>query len=178
MKLRLLPVLLSIFITASLLFGGYFVYQSVAMENPLHKVITGISGVELVSTKINSSDIVLDLKLSSGTNLREVYQRIQNEGKEMIGNKELKLNVTSQSSPRLEQWWASALFEVAQAMETKQYSQIPKSLQAQAASAGEGLNVSTEMDDKYVYIMMTDGDSSKFVMLPRTSDKLGVWANE
>lgn len=68
------------------------------------------------------------------------------------------------------------MFDVAQAMETKQYTQIPKTLQARALDS-EGLKVATEMDDKYVYISLTDGDKSKYLMLPRTSAKMGVWTN-
>lgn len=175
MKLRLLPVVLSVLVSATLLFGGYFAYRTLAMESPLQKVVSGISGVELVSMDLSGSDARMELKLAPGTNLREVYSKIQTEGRTTLGTKELKLKVVNDPSPRLEQWWSSALFEVAQAMETKQYAQIPKTLQAQGS---DGIKASTEMDDKYVYVTLSDGTTSKYVMLPRTPAKLGVWPNE
>lgn len=176
MKLRLLPLLVSVTISATLLFGGWFAYQSFAMENPLSAIVSSTPGVEHVQTRISSEAALIELKLASGTSLREVYNRIQNEGSGLIGKKELKLKVTNESTPRMDQWWSSALFDVAQAMETKQYTQIPKTLQARALDS-EGLKVATEMDDKYVYISLTDGDKSKYLMLPRTSAKMGVWTN-
>jgi hypothetical protein len=76
----------------------------------------------------------------------------------------------------MEKWWSSALFDVAQAMETKQYAQIPVTLQNRAGESS--LKVSTEMDDKYVYITLADGEFSKYVMLSRTPAVMGVWPNE
>jgi hypothetical protein len=176
MKLRFLPIVLSVTISATLLFGGWFAYQSVAMENPLSSIVSHTPGVQLVQTRISSEDAVIELRLDSGTSLREVYNRIEKEGSSLIGKKELKLKVMNDSTPKMEQWWSSALFDVAQAMETKQYTQIPKTLQARALES-DGLKVATEMDDKFVYISLTDGEKSKYLMLPRTSAKMGVWTN-
>lgn len=177
LKLRLLPVVLSVLVSASVLFGGYFAYQSYAMESPLENVVSAIPGVELESIKISGNQAELELKVASGTNLREVYSQIQNEGRSTLGGRELKLKVVNEPTERLEQWWSSALFEVAQAMETKQYAQIPKTLEERSANS-EGVKATTEMDDKFVYITITDGNNSKYVMLPRTPAKLGVWPNE
>ncbi|TDF99388.1 hypothetical protein [Paenibacillus piri] len=176
MKLRLLPIVISVSITAVVLFGGWFVYQSVAMENPLTQVVESTPGVQLVNTKITNSATELELKMEPGTSLREVYDRIRHEGSSALGKRELKLTVVNESSPEIDQWWSSALFDVAQAMETKKYAQIPETLQARAASAH--LKVSTEMDDKYVYVTMSDGTKSKYKMLPRTPSMMGVWPNE
>lgn len=177
MKLRLIPVVLSVLVSASLLFGGYFAYQSYAMESPLEKVVSAVPGVKLESIKLTGKEAELELTVASGTSLREVYHRIQNEGRSTLGSRELKLKVVNTPSERLEQWWSSALFEVAQAMETKQYAQIPKTLEERTAKS-DGIQASTEMDDKFVYITLTDGKDSKYIMLPRTPAKLGVWSNE
>jgi hypothetical protein len=176
MKLRLLPILLSLTISAILLFGGWFAYQSVAMESPLSSIASMTPGVKLVDAHFSSEDVVMEIKLEPGTSLREVYSRIQTEGSALIGKKELKLKVLNESTPKMDQWWSSALFDVAQAMETKQYTQIPKTLQARSVES-DGLKVATEMDDKYVYIALTDGAKSKYLMLPRTPGRLGVWTN-
>jgi hypothetical protein len=176
MKLRLLPLILSVSISATVLFGGWFAYQSVAMENPLSDIVSHTPGVQLVQTHISNEDAIVELKLQPGTSLREVYSNIQTKGANLIGNKELQLKVVNETTPKMEQWWSSALFDVAQAMETKQYTQIPKTLQERATSSNE-LKVSTEMDDKYVFIALTDGEKSKYIMLPRTPAKMGVLTN-
>ncbi|SDC42151.1 hypothetical protein SAMN02799630_00378 [Paenibacillus sp. UNCCL117] len=179
MKIRLFPVLLSLVITAALLFGGYFAYQSYAMESPLQKVVSGIEGVELVSTHLSSDGAEVQVKLASGKSVREVYQRIQSEGRQVIGSRELRLKIVEEPSAKLDDWWASTLFEVAQAMETKQYAQIPATLEVRTkADPASEIRAITEMDDRFVYITLTDGQASKYVMLPRTPVKMGVWPNE
>ncbi|WP_159883097.1 hypothetical protein [Paenibacillus puerhi] len=179
MKIRFLPVLLSLVITTALLFGGYFAYQSYAMESPLQKTVSQIEGVEHVSTHLTSTAVDIQIKLDAGKSLREVYQQILNEGRQVIGSRELQLKVKEEPSAKLDEWWSLALFEVAQAMDTKQYAQIPATLQARAAAdQSSGIRASSEMDDKFVYITLTDGQANKYVMLPRTPVKMGVWPNE
>jgi hypothetical protein len=177
MKLRLLPVFISLVVSSVVLFGGWFGYHSLAMENPLLKIIQKIHGVQEAHIDLKSDEVDIDLKLSADASLREVYNAIVTEGGSIIGKREVKLNVTNASSEQLDRWWSSALFDVAQAMETKQYAQIPKTLEQHAAELS-GLKVMTEMDDKNVYVRLTDGDKSKFVILPRTAHRIGVWPNE
>ncbi|ULL15606.1 hypothetical protein DVH26_14835 [Paenibacillus sp. H1-7] len=177
MKLRLLPVLVSVVISASVLFGGWFAYQSYAMENPLESIVAKTPGVDLVNTRITNNEAIVELKLQPGTSLRETYAKIQNESTAFLGKKELKLKVVNDTTPEMEQWWSSALFDVAQAMETRHYAQIPTTLQSRVKNASD-MKVATEMDDKFVFITLTDGDKSKYVMLPRTPEKMGVWPNE
>jgi len=177
MKLRLLPVLASVVISASVLFGGWFAYQSYAMENPIQSVVEKTSGVQFVNTCITNNEAIVEVKLQPGTSLREAYASIQKGSSSILGKKQLKLNVVNETSPEMEQWWSSALFDVAQAMETKHYAQIPVTLQSRAKGSPD-LKVTTEMDDKFVFITLTDGDKSKYVMLPRTPEKFGVWPNE
>jgi hypothetical protein len=62
-------------------------------------------------------------------------------------------------------------------METRQYSDIPKSLE-QLAGGSDGLRVSSEIDTDYVYVHLTDGTHHKYIVLPRTPIQLGVWDND
>jgi hypothetical protein len=65
------------------------------------------------------------------------------------------------------------MFSVAEAMENKRYTEIPVKLQDLAK--GTGIQTKAEMDTKNVYITLTDGSSSKFLVLPRDPGKMGVW---
>lgn len=178
MKIRLLPVIISVCVSAVLLFGGYFAYRSVAMESPLHSVVSGIPGAELVSLKLSGDKAEIAVKLAPEASLREVYQRIEAEGAAALKGRELVLKAEESPDAALDQWWASALFEVAQAMETMHYADIPKALEARAEASGSGLTVETEMDEKYVYVTLRNNEAVKRIMLPRTPAKLGVWPNE
>jgi hypothetical protein len=174
MKLRLVPILITVATTSALLFGGWFFYHSMVMENPLKNAIQGVHGVKQVTTNINSNQIAIDLKLTNDTDLLDLYAKITKEGSALLSNRDLKLNLDSQSSPELEKWWSATLFEVAQAMETKHYADIPQVLKAKAQKI-PGLNVTTEMDDKNVYVRLTDGVYSKYIILPRKPAQMGVF---
>jgi hypothetical protein len=174
MKLRLIPIVITVITTSALLFGGWFFYHNMVMENPLKNAILGVHGVKQVTTNINSNQIAIDLKLANDTNLSDLYSTITKKGASLLSNRELKLNLESQSSPELEKWWSATLFEVAQAMETKHYADIPLVLKAKAQQIS-GLTVKTEMDDKNVYVSLTDGVYSKYIILPRIPAQMGVF---
>jgi hypothetical protein len=177
MKLRLLPIIISLLGSAVVLFGGWFAYNSYAMEHPLTVIIEKSPGVEKSVVNLTSNQVSLDLTLKPDANLREIVDQISKEGSSIIGQRSLVVKAAGHSSPALDAWWSKALFNVAQAMETRQYASIPTTLQAEAGSV-EGLTVDTQMDDSYVYVRINEGTSSKFIMLPRVSPKMGVWPNE
>ncbi len=176
MKLRLLPVVMSVVISAGVLFGGWFAYTSLAMENPLSDIISKVPGVTSSTMKLDNNQVDIEVSLNPDANLRNVVEGIHKEGASIIGKRSVNINVKNNPSEKLDQWWSKALFEVAQAMETKHYADIPTTLQKYAEGV-PNMKVDSEMDQTNVYIRLTDGDATKFIMLPRTS-QIGVWPNE
>jgi hypothetical protein len=177
LKLKVIPIILAVVGSASLLFGGWFIYHSVAMENPLNQALNGSPGVVDYQAKVEGNKAVFQVNLSSQANLREIVHEINAKNTEVAGKRTTDIQVTSNTSPMLEEWWASALFGVAQAMETSKYGDIPLTLEAKAKDI-PGLAVQTEMDDTNVYVRLTEGEHVKFVILPRSASKMGVWPNE
>jgi hypothetical protein len=174
MKLRFIPILITVAASTALLFGGWYFYQSTVVENPIKGVILGVQGVNQVSTNINNSQVTIDLKLNKDADLRNLYSTISKEGASLLSTRTLKLNLDSQTTPELEQWWSTALFDVAQAMDTRHYADIPQVLKAKNQEI-PGLKVMTEMDETNVYVRLTDGMHSKYIILPRTPAQMGVW---
>ena len=177
MKLRLWPILLSVVISSVVLFGGWFLYDSLAVQQPLDAIVRNVPGVESAETTVGDRTVLIRIKPKPDSNLREIYQTIVREGGETIGNREVKLEVVDTATPELNRWWSSALFDVAEAMETRRYSEIPAALEAKKGTY-PGLSVDTEMDDKNVYVHLTDGSHEKYVILPRIPERLGLWPNE
>jgi hypothetical protein len=68
------------------------------------------------------------------------------------------------------------LFDVAQAMDHRNYSDIPAAMK-RVEQQFTGVHASSEMDDVNVYITLVDGDSAKHIVLPRKPEQLGVWPN-
>ena len=154
MKLKVLPIALTAVISAVLLFGGWFVYRQVAMQNPIEKMVT----------QYDEPDV----------DLGRLVQYIHKEGQTLIGNRALQLDVVDHSNEALENWWGDAMFTVAQAMENKQYTEITPTLSKMATN---GIKVNTAMDDNNVYVSLRDGEASKFIILPRVPGQIGVWPN-
>lgn len=176
-KLRLLPLVVITTITSVVLFGGWFAYHSVALKSPLASILSEIEGVESAEASIQRTQVVIKLTLANDASLREILANIKSEGSSIIGSRELILDVINPSSSELDQWWSTVLFDVAEAMETKNYSNIPQDLDQKKGQL-EHLSVSTEMDDVNVYIRLVHKDQSKFIILPRIPVQLGVWDNE
>lgn len=176
MKLRIGPIAASIAISVLVLFGGWFLYRQWAIERPLENIVKSVDGVNQVEMDIKPDELALKLSLKPGTDLGALVRQIEQNGKDQIGNRTLKLDVEDHSSPTLDLLWENALFTVAQAMENKQYTQITAALK-QMEQENDKLTATAEMDEKNVYITLTDGKYSKFVILPRTPERMGAWPN-
>jgi hypothetical protein len=177
MKLRLAPILISMLVTSAVLFGGWFAYRSAAMESPLSDTIRDIDGVKAADMHISNDSIRLELTLEPDADLRAIMARIRQDGEKIIKNRKIKLSIKNQSSAELDAWWSSMLFEVAEAMENRRYSDIPEALDRNLDRL-PGLTAFTSMDEDFVYIRLTREDQSKFIVLPRIPAQLGVWGNE
>ena len=175
-KLRVGRVAASIVISGVVLFGGWFLYQQWAIERPLESLLKDMEGVSQVQLDIQSKELVIKLDLEPGADLGAVIRQLEQDGKKQIGSRKLKIEVVDNSSPVLNELWENAMFAVAQAMENKQYTEITAALEQMEQEHTE-LNATAEMDNEHVYITLTDGQNSKFIILPRMPERMGVWPN-
>ncbi|MBT2760686.1 hypothetical protein [Paenibacillus sp. ISL-20] len=174
MKLRIVPIMLTVVISASVLFGGWFLYRQMALQNPLANVVSQYDGVKDSHIDIKQNTVTLNLDLAPDTNLQGLVQHIKKEGKSVIGQRELKIQVEDHSSEALDQWWEKAMLSVAEAMDNKQYTDIQSSLE-QLADQSPNLKAKATIDDTHVYVSLSDGKSGKFIILPRQPGNMEVW---
>ncbi|WP_410514849.1 hypothetical protein PaeBR_10950 [Paenibacillus sp. BR2-3] len=176
MKLRLVPLLLTSLLSAALLFGGWFMYRQFAIQEPLQKIVNSYEGVNDSHISINRDEVSLKLDLQPGTKLRELVQYISTEGQSVIGGRTLNLDVEQHSNQELDEIWDKAMFSVAEAMESRKYTLIPATLD-ELKEQYKGITATTEIDDNNVYVSLTNGKESKFIILPRQPETMGVWNN-
>lgn len=176
MKLRIVTILASVVVSALLLFGGWFLYRELSVKSPLEKLVEQYEGVNNVQLNIKPKDLELELDLVPGTDLGKLVRNIEDQGKKWIGNRELNIEIKDQSSPALDELWSNAMFPIAQAMENRQYTDIMTALE-QMERENKNITATAEMDEKNVYVTISDGESSKFIILPRVPDRIGVWPN-
>ena len=101
MKLRIVPIMLTVVISASVLFGGWFLYRHMALQNPLATVVSKYDGVKSSHIDIKQDTVTLNLELAPDTNLQGLVQHIKQEGKSVIGKRELRIQVEDHSSEAL-----------------------------------------------------------------------------
>jgi hypothetical protein len=177
MRIRWIPALVSVAVGVGLLFGGWFTYEQLAVKGPLEKAISKLPDVVKSTSSFENGTANVSLTLAEGADLRTVYDQLRTDGASVLKGRELKLDVSGAvSSEVLNKLWSTVLFDVAQAMETKMYSQIPAALDKLAA-ANKGLTVNTEMDETNVYVTLHKGEAVKYVILPRTPATMEVWNN-
>ncbi|WP_054957604.1 hypothetical protein [Paenibacillus dakarensis] len=174
MKLRIVPIVLTVIVSASVLFGGWYLYQQFALRSPLANVVSEYEGVKSSHIDIKQDTVTLKLELEPETNLRGLVEHINKDGKSVIGKRTLKLEVEDHSSEQLNKWWDAAMLSVAEAMDNKQYTDIQSSLDNLAKGAAE-LKATAQIDDQNVYVSLSDGKSGKFIILPRQPGKMEVW---
>ncbi|WP_160647320.1 cation transporter [Chengkuizengella marina] len=174
MKFRPIPILVTLVISFSVLFGGWSLYNSYALTNPMTDIISNIDGVNEVNTAFDADQVTIELTLDPNISIREVIQQIEAEGKSVINDREVTYHIQDDSNHKIDEWWSSSLFDVAQAMENKQYGDIPLKLEQQIHEL-EGLEVKTEIDDSNVYVQLKLDEHFKVIILPRTPAELEVW---
>lgn len=175
MKLRLTPLLISLICSVAVLFGGWHMYQSYALESPFTDEIQQLDGVASSEVEISKDTAVILITLDKHANYRQVVKQIEQSSADYMANKNLKIIVDNPSSEELDRWWSSILFKMAEVMENKQYGEIPALLEQDKLS---GLEIHTEIDESHVYIQLAYQDDLKFIRLPRQPVMLGVWNNE
>lgn len=177
MKIRWLPVVITAVLSAIILVGGWYIYRNVATVRPLEQIAATVPGVKEAKPVINRDSVTIELKLDKNADVRDVYDTIAREGGSIIGSRELKLQIDENpDQKRLNDVWSSVLFDVAQAMDHRNYSDIPAAMK-RVEQQFTGVHASSEMDDVNVYITLVDGDSAKHIVLPRKPEQLGVWPN-
>ncbi|XEC92706.1 hypothetical protein AB6A23_15010 [Paenibacillus tarimensis] len=176
MKIKWVPAILAVIAASGLLFGSWYGYKYIVLEQPFEKIVNQLDGIKAAKPVFENNRVTVELQLADGAEIRDIYRQMRTEGASVIGNRELQLVIRESSNDHLDRLWSSMLFEVAQAMETREYSNIPEAMK-KLEQENEGLKVVTEMDDINVYITMNDGKSTKYIVLPRIPLKLGVWPN-
>lgn len=176
LKLRAVPIVVAAVLAALLLFGGWFIYRQVTMQSPLEKIVSQYPGVTSAQIDIKPDQVVLNLDLKPQADIAGLVNVVKQKGQPIIGSRTVKLEIADHSNPALNQWWSEAMFPVAEAMENKKYTQITSTVELMKKKKS-GIEADTDMDSSNVYIRLSEGKATKFIVLPRQSQQMGVWPN-
>ncbi|WP_286884318.1 hypothetical protein [Aneurinibacillus sp. UBA3580] len=165
MKVRALPIFLSVLFSSLLLFGGWYVFQNQFVKKPITNEIATMKGVKLNDIAIARDVITLNVAFNNPDKFAEDYKRVKKIASEKSNGRAVKIEFDSPNK-NLQKIWDENAFAIAEAMELHTYSKIPGVLE-QIKKKHKLANVGSHMDDQYVYIYFNDGKNPYYAVLPR-----------
>ncbi|MEX2103744.1 MAG: hypothetical protein WD907_00230, partial [Bacilli bacterium] len=141
--------------------------QQYEVKKHLEQEISNIEHVTFKSLDITNEEINIDVSLSNIKELRNSYQQIYGIAEKYNGrDKPINIHINDTRSEKLTTIWERANFVVSESIATHAYSAIPRYFDGIYA---EHLLTKSNvmMDEKFVYIHLTDGKSELYHIVPR-----------
>lgn len=169
MQLKLSTIGLSLLATLALLFGGWFLYQKIEIEEPIRTEIGQLQSATLAHLNVGKDRIEIDLKVTKPETFPQEYRELLDHTKGMAGNKQVEINVDNQSQA-MKDIWKSGQFVFTEAMDLHQYSRIPQ-LVSEWKATNKLDEASALMDDENIYVYLKKGTEDFYAIVPRSEGK-------
>ncbi|MGN7468989.1 hypothetical protein [Brevibacillus sp. SAFN-007a] len=169
MQLKKSAIGLSLLATLALLFGGWFLYQKMEIEEPIRAEIGQMQSATLHDFHVSKDSIQIDLKVTHPEEFPAEYRSLVSQAEKIAGNKQVTIAVANQSETMTD-IWERGQFVFTEAMELRQYSRIP-SLVEEWKNTNQLDEATALMDDANVYVYLKKGTEDFFAILPRSEAK-------
>lgn len=157
---------LSLVATLALLFGGWFLYQKMEIEEPIRTEIGQLQSASLAHLAVGKEQIDIELKVTKPETFPQDYRQLQEMTSKLSANKKVVISVDNQSQD-LKQIWNSGQFGLTEAIDLHQYSRIPQLVGQWKAE--HKLDAATAlMDDSNIYVYLKKGAEDFYTIVPRT----------
>jgi hypothetical protein len=103
-QLKLSTIGLSLLATLALLFGGWFLYQKIEIEEPIRAEIGQLQSATLAHLNVGKDRIEIDLKVTKPETFPQEYRELLDNTKGISGNKQVEINVDNQSQAMNDIW--------------------------------------------------------------------------
>lgn len=161
--------------TLTLLFGGWFLYQKLGIDEPIREQIGQMKSVKLADLSTDREQIVIRLTVTNPDAFPEEYQQLLKTIERIAPGKKVELVTTNQDG-ELKKIWNKGIFAFTEALELRQYSKIPAMLADWKAKYGLDAAIS-DMDDEHLYVFLKRGEAEYFTIVSREQPEREVTAN-
>ncbi|USG63467.1 hypothetical protein NDK47_14905 [Brevibacillus ruminantium] len=168
MQLRKNAIALSLLATLILLFGGWFLYQKLEVEQPIRDQVGQMQSADLVQLNVGKDHIQIDLKVTNPELFPLEYKQLLQQAKQLTRDMPIEVTLNNQSK-ELEQVWMNGLFSFTEAVDLHQYSRIPEMV-SQWKTTYKLDEAIAQMDADHVYVYLKRGTNDYYAIVPRTSD--------
>jgi len=155
-------------ISLGVFFGGWYVYQKVWIKDPILGTVADMEGVKIEDVFLDKEKVDLFITLKPVEPFQTTYQQIESAVQPYLKNRKLTIHFNNQGNEQLLKAWNTSYFKIAEAIDQKQYSMIPQTIDSMK-NVYHLDDVGYSMDDKYIYIDLHQGKSSLYYVLPRYS---------
>lgn len=168
MQLKKSAIGLSLLATLALLFGGWFLYQKIQIEEPIRAEIGKLESATLGNLAISKDKIQIDVKVTNPEAFPAEYRQLLAEAEQLAGKKEVVIDVDNESAA-MNDIWTSGQFVFTEAMELHEYSRIP-TLVAEWKKSNQLDEASALMDDENIYVYLKKGTEDFYTIIPRSEE--------
>jgi len=157
---------MSLVATLALLFGGWFLYQKIEIEEPIRAEIGQLQSASVTHLTVGKDKIEIDLKVTKPEAFPQEYRHLQELTASLSAGKQVEIQVENQAQ-NLKDIWANGQFVFTEAIELHQYSRIPQ-LVEQWKAEHQLDDASALMDDTNIYVYLKKGAEDFYTIVPRT----------
>ncbi|MFY0543108.1 hypothetical protein [Brevibacillus sp. H7] len=165
MQLRMVPIALSLLATLTLLFGGWFLYQKMEVEEPIKHEIGQMESAKLARLEVAKDRIQVDLTVTNPELFPREYQDLRVKLADLLQNKAVDITIHN-NAKALEDIWTNGVFSFTEAVDLHEYSRIPQ-IVSQWKEAYRLDEASTQMDEENIYVYLKRGTDDFYTIVPR-----------
>ncbi|NGQ94525.1 hypothetical protein G3578_04940 [Brevibacillus sp. SYP-B805] len=170
-----LTVMLSLIATLAVLFGGWFLYQKMEVEEPIRQLVGQMKSAQLAQLQVDRDQVSIMLQVTNPDAFPEEYKHLSQSVGEIVQGKQVDISIRNKDS-QVKQVWTDGVFAITEAVDLHQYSRIPVLLAAwkQQYHLDDAI---TRMDDTNVYVYLRRGTDDFYAVVPRFASSGEVTAN-
>lgn len=169
MQLKKSTIGLSLLATLALLFGGWFLYQKMEVEEPIRTAIGQLQSAKLAHLDVGKERIEIDVIVTKPESFPQEYRQLVEKTSKLAAGKPVEITVGNQSQA-MSDIWKNGQFVFTEAMDLHQYSRIPL-LVSEWKTTNKLDDATALMDDKNIYVYMKKGAEDFYTIVPRSDEK-------
>ncbi|KEO84324.1 hypothetical protein [Tumebacillus flagellatus] len=162
-RIRIVPVMVSLLVAFSLLFGGWEMYAKFGLVRPLEEQLKADPAVTQVESVVDGADRTLKITVKPVDDLQSTYENLQTVAEQSLGSS-VKLELVDTRGEDLKKEY--------QTIQPILYSGIangafPQMIQdAEKTASHDGTQAKISMNDQYIFVALQKNGRFLYEVLP------------
>lgn len=163
LRIRIVPVMVSLLVAFSLLFGGWEMYAKFGLVRPLEEQLKADPAVTQVESVVDGSDRQLKVTIKPVDDLQTTYENLEQIAQKALGS-QVKLELVDTRGEDLNKAYREIQPILYAGIAKGDFPQMIQS--AKQTVAKEGTKAEVSMNDKYIFVSMQRDGRYLYEVLP------------